>query len=281
MLPLGLHSGISDADYFAIDLPSSSTTKTLIDGSNAHLGYLRDHPEQDDDTDALTVGAFVHSTLLQPPEVVDASFLIVPEINRRTNQGKADYERLSAQAAEGRRRLITGEQVERGLAIVDGVLANTPARNLLSTATHREIVAIGEIAGRPCKAKLDALIVSEGGPTCVIDIKTAATVSPGGFARAAATYHYYHQAAFYTSIMSSIGHTVEDVVLIAAEKTPPFTCCAYRIPETAILTAQRRLPDLVSRWIAVQGGNRDGFSGSIATLTPPRWWTTSNEEYQP
>ena len=114
----GLHR-MTDRAYFAIDLPSSSQTKVLATGTNAHLGWQREHPE--DETDALTVGAYLHALLLQP-QSIKFDFVVVPKVDRRTTAGKAEW--AAAQACNPKAGCFATPQGRGGiLARVAGALS--------------------------------------------------------------------------------------------------------------------------------------------------------------
>jgi hypothetical protein len=269
--PIGIHR-LSDKDYFAIDLPSSSSTKVLASHPNATLAWERENPREE--SDDFAVGAYVHACLLDP-ESIPSNFIMVGEINKRTKEGKAEWESLQRRAERNGARLLMREQRELGDAMAVSAQANPSVRTLLASACEREIAVIGEIGGRPAKAKLDAVldIQTEDGPvTCIVDLKTTKSADPRQFAKDAAAYGYFHQAAFYTRLLRQHRRAVEDYVVIAVEKTPPYLCAVYRIPSVAIAVADEKVAALVERWWSVKDGDRTGYPQGIVELEPPRWW---------
>ncbi|MEY3141799.1 MAG: hypothetical protein RLY21_292 [Planctomycetota bacterium] len=265
--PTGIHS-IPDRAYFAIDLPSSSQTKTLIDGTNAHLAHERENPREE--SDAFAIGAWVHARLLAPATVEDA-FIVTGKIDRRTTEGKAEHAAITKRASLTGARIITSDQVAEAERMVTAVRENTDAARLLNTLTMREITVIGEIGGKPAKAKLDG-VIALAGASIIVDIKTTQSADPREFAKSAATFGYYHQAAWYARLLNQVAAPVDDFVIIAVEKAAPYLCAVYRIPTVAMVAADVRLEELAARWWAVQGGDRTGYAGGIAELAPPAWW---------
>lgn len=53
-----------------------------------HFQYRKNHPLEQ--TTALLVGSAVHKMVLEP-ETFDSEFVIAPDINRRTKNGKEEY----------------------------------------------------------------------------------------------------------------------------------------------------------------------------------------------
>lgn len=269
----GIHL-LTDEVYFGIDMPSSSGTKTLIDEPNARLAHERENPREE--TDAFAIGAYVHALLLDP-HAISVNFIVTGKIDKRTKEGKAEWDSVTKRAALSGARLITSEQVALAQAMADSVIAHPSAASLLARVTHRETTIIGEIGARPAKCKADAII---SGPEALgedghilIDIKTTQSVSPRSFAKDAASFGYFHQFAFYRRLLEQSGFGPQrDAVVIAVEKAAPYLCAVYRIPDIAIEVADRKIDLLVERWWCVKAGDRSGYSENIVDLEPPRWW---------
>ena len=265
--PIGIHR-LTDAAYFGIDLPSSSSTKTLLTGTNAHLAHERETPREEND--AFTLGAYLHALLLDP-ESIAANFIALGDIDRRTKEGKAEWESAQRRAGLSGARIITRPLVEQAAAMAQAVRENPSAASLLNTLSDRETTIIGEIAGRPAKAKVDG-IVRLAGACIVLDVKTTESARPTDFAASAAKFGYFHQAAFYRRLVEQNIGVLDDFVIIAVEKKPPYLTAVYRIPFHAIETADRRIDELVARWWEVAEGDRTGYALTIQELEPPRWW---------
>jgi len=277
--PAGIHR-LSDEQYFALDLPSNSTTKTLLFGPNARLAHERENPREE--TDDFAIGAYVHALCLDPASVA-TNFVVNPKVDRRTKDGKAEWERVSRQAALSGARLITDEQVAKATAIAESVLAHPSASRLLASRSGAETTVIGSIGGRPAKCKIDAYTILETpAPShghILIDLKTTKSAEPRAFAKDAATFGYYHQFAFYRRLLEqqpSMGAQM-DAVIIAVEKEPPYLCAVYRVPSLAIEIADRKIDGLVERWWRVKEGDRTGYPQDIVELEPPRWWLIGEE----
>jgi len=265
--PAGLHR-LPDAEYFAIDLPSSSGTKTLLNGTNAHLAAERETPREENE--AFTLGAYLHALLLDP-ESIATNFIALGDIDRRTKEGKIEWESAQRRAGLSGARIITRTLVAQANAMAQAVRENSTAASLLNTLSDREVTIIGDIGGRPAKAKVDG-IVRLAGACIVLDIKTTESAAARDFAGSAAKFAYFHQAAFYRRLVEQQIGVMDDFVIIAVEKKAPYLTAVYRLPFHAIETADRRIDELVERWWQVAEGDRTGYPLTIQELEPPRWW---------
>lgn len=268
----GLHR-LPDREYFALPLPSSSETKVLLEGTPAHLAHQRENPREEND--AFAVGAYCHALLLDPNSI-DDGFIRTGKIDRRTKEGKAEWESVQRRLALSGARAITDDQVALAEAMAHSVRCNPSAASLLNTLSHREVTVIGEIGGRPAKAKADG-IITLAGASIVVDIKTTQSAAPGEFARSAATFGYYHQAAWYSRLVSQALAPVDDFIIIAVEKEPPHLCAVYRIPAVTLTAADAHLDRLAATWWRVLEGDRSGYPTTIENLEPPAWWLTAQE----
>lgn len=267
-LPAGLMK-FEDAVYFDIDLPSSSTTKALINGTNAHLAHEREQTREEND--AFTLGAYLHALLLAPPATIENDFIKLGKIDRRTIAGKDLWAAAQRRAELSGARIITADLVEQGESMAASVRDHVNASTLLASLAHREITIIGEIAGRPAKAKIDG-IATKRHSCLIVDIKTTESAAPKDFAGSAAKFGYFHQAAFYRRLAEQQVSVVDDFLIIAVEKKAPYLTVIYRIPSVAMDVADQKIDALVERWWQVNEGDRTGYPSSIQDLEPPRWW---------
>lgn len=266
----GLHR-MGDARYFALDCPSSSGTKGLINGTNAHLAWERDHPE--DETDAMLIGSYLHARLLQPAEIAK-QFVVCPKVDRRTKEGKAQWAEMEAVAYAKGAALISEANADLAESMAVAAMSHRGVAQVLSSCVEREIVAIGEIGGRPAKCKIDGILQSKNSrnEVCIIDVKTTVSAANREFGRSVVSYGYAHQAAFYARVLGSLGLIVEDFIFIAIEKERPHCVAVYRLPDVAVSVADHHIDRLVERWWKVKAGDKTGYPEEIQELVLPGWW---------
>ena len=114
-------------------------------------------------------------------------------------------------------------------AMVDAVRGNSDAMKLIDGA-QVELSVTWDHDGRACKGRVDALkmIGDESDPRYIIvDLKTTQDVSPRGFARTVANYHYHGQLAFYSDGLHSNGVQCVGHAIIAVQNSHPFDCAVY------------------------------------------------------
>lgn len=86
----GIYFDISNEDYHAGDGVSKSQLD-MVALSPALLQWQKSAPVDTEKLKALDMGTALHCLLLEPEEF-DKRFIVAPQFNLRTNQGKADQE---------------------------------------------------------------------------------------------------------------------------------------------------------------------------------------------
>ncbi len=257
-----IHPGQSDGWYDELPGIRASWLKALRSQTPAHL-LARMHG-QGESHDALRFGRAFHAALLQPS--VFASWAVAPEVDRRTREGKARWEEFIT-AVRGLDYITAGES--EMLEAMRQSFAASGISRLLEMCEHREVVMTGEIAGQPCKCRIDACSESEA---ILIDIKTAISAAPRQFGRAAAEYGYPLQMAFYRELMRQNGIDCGAVILVAVEKTRPHCVAAYRIQEADLDRVALEIPELVGRFAeCVSTGAWPGYEDRIIDIELPDW----------
>jgi exodeoxyribonuclease VIII len=95
----GIYFDISNEDYHAGDGVSKSQLD-MVALSPALLQWQKSAPVDTEKLKALDMGTALHCLLLEPEEF-DKRFIVAPQFNRRTNQGKR-MKRLSRIARSGK-----------------------------------------------------------------------------------------------------------------------------------------------------------------------------------
>lgn len=262
---------IPDPAYRAIDLPSASQCKVLLDGTNAHLAYHREHGREE--TSALIVGQYLHALVLEP-DTINSRFEFCSKADRRTKDGKDAYATALARAQSRGATLLHEPDAQLAEAMFDAVTAKPVAMAVVQRCEMREVTVIGEIDGRLAKARMDGVILDDSGRfATIVDLKTTTCAGLNAFGRSAVTYHYPFQAAFYSRLLRSIGIVdVEDFIFVAVEKERPHLAAIYRCSGVGIEVSDRGIDAIVRRWWAVKEGDRTGYPDEIQELELPRWF---------
>lgn len=264
--PFGWHPNIPDTEYHRSPALSSSFLRTLLGRSPAHAMAQRLEPQPE--TPALTLGRPVHGRVLEP-ESFGSRFAVAPKVDRRTKQGKAEYEAFCA--AHPGAVILSESDGELVNAIGAAVRAHPLAPRLI-TGGQAEVSGFfnDPETGIACRIRPDYLHTDAG---LMVDLKTTLDASAREFARSIWRYRYDMQAAFYAMGFEAItGEPLNDFVFIVVEKAPPYAVGMYRLDESALAQGARDVRRALD--IAAQCMERDhwpAYSESIEPITLPVW----------
>ena len=178
--------------------------------------WYMDHPQEP--TPALLFGQTVHKLLLQPDTFSD-EFAVAPNVDRRTKGGREEYN--SFLEAAGSKTVITGEDYQRAIAMVDKCLSEPFMEQLISGEHEVPFFWTDELTGENCKCRADA-IAEIGDNLVIVDYKTTTDASTDTFMREAMKWGYGFQAAMYSEGVEKNTGRKPLFVFIAQEKTEPY-----------------------------------------------------------
>ena len=213
---------LTQAEYRAIDALGSTDIKTLLENP-----YLFKHGIKKEPTDNLILGSLIHTMLLEPSKL-GSEYIVLPELNLRTNEGKAKKAELETQAKEEGKTLVKGELFQKAEAVSKSFL-NSSLSSFLRGEVKAETSFFGEIDGVKVKARPDLIIPDQ---KIIIDFKTTSTSGGGSadsFAKMAANFSYYIQAALYLEITE-----YKQFYFIVLETTEPFMVGCYKLDSEAL-----------------------------------------------
>jgi len=259
----GVFYGQPAAEYHAREAMSASGAKKML-RSPQHYRLMRDTPSEP--TAPMQFGTVVHAGVLEP-DTFGEVVAIAPEVNKRSKDGKAEWEAFGA--ANAGRIILSAEDHRRALACIAAVRAH-PAASKLLDGGEREISLYWQ-DGRynvPCKARYDAF--NQGG---VVDLKTTQDASPEAFGRSCATFLYHAQAAMYLSAGEhALNATPRFFAFICVESEPPHAVACYVLPSAAILAGGVLINIALERYAAaLAAAEWPGYPQTIDTLPFPKW----------
>lgn len=219
------------------DLPFDQYNK--IDATrNSYLGKLNKCPAaalvEDKTTDAMSLGRAIHALVLEGQEAFDESCTVLPEINRRTNAGKAEFAQF--QIDNVGKELIKPKDLEMIEAMKIAVYKHPAAQTVLEEgASEQTVVWKDNGTGLLCKCRPDR---SPNPDTrTLVDLKSTVDAGEDAFLRAMIKYGYMRQGSFYLDGMNAHRKKDEwftDFVFIAVEKEPPYKVGVYHMDEEMI-----------------------------------------------
>lgn len=247
-----------DASKYHGDPSLSKSGLDQFKRSPAHYRAWRDGDFDVEQTPAMAFGSAFHCAVLE--EALFASRYRVFEGDRRTKQGKMDYEALEASGAT----IITKDMMNDIKAMQMAVIAHPSAHPILSNA-KTEVSVFDTWDGVSVKARID--ILPDDGDI-IGDIKTTQDASPAGFAKSAASLRYHVQAAWYLRFFPN----KRRFIFIAVEKTAPYEVGVYELDQMAIDAGNAEIDRQLELFRSCQEFNSwPGYSSQIQTLTLPNW----------
>lgn len=262
-----IHHGMPEAVYRAVPAISPSGAKHLA-RSPAHYRAAIDTPAEE--TAAQRTGRAAHYAVLEP-DTFATRCVPAPEISKRSNAGKAAHEEFAAQHPGC--TILTASEYATAEAISAAVRAHPLIPALLAGAEiESSLFWTNPETGAACKGRPDALRFYGDGGATVLDLKTTLDASPGAFARAVLNYGYHVQAAAYLEGLRTLGYEARDFIVIAVEKSPPYCCAIYRMPDAAIELGAKRWREACALFAeCTERGEWPGYPADLRELQLPAW----------
>tara|TARA_R110002020_G_scaffold2532_3_gene12140 strand:- start:2423 stop:3262 length:840 start_codon:yes stop_codon:yes gene_type:complete len=173
---------------------------------------------------AMVFGDAFHTSILEPHKF-EEKFIVEPNINKRTNAGKEEYQKWLDDNIG-----MTSLKVKDYDCVMNmrnKLLSDSYFKELLSGGTA-EYVDVWEEQGVNCKGKYDYITMDK-----IIDIKTTSnTCEKDKFIDTAEKYGYFRQAAFYLDgAWSHNEKAPREFYFIVIEKTPPYLFNVFIVGE--------------------------------------------------
>jgi exodeoxyribonuclease VIII len=235
---------------------STSALKAFSKSPNHCLAYYAQTIEP---TPAMQLGSAVHCAILEPDKLKER-YVVAPQVDRRTKEGKAEWEAFTASAGE--RTVLTREQGETLAAVTAAVFADPISHDLINACTTFEEEIIGQILGTPYKGILDMRCND-----FIADIKTCTDASAEAFSRQAFNLMYHEQAAAYAILAEK---PEIPFYFIAVETSPPYNTQVFKQSEASRTKATHHLHQLIRRW-QEWDGNPATYTNTVTTLEIPHW----------
>lgn len=260
---------LSNAEYHQHGAISNSRLKLFAESRKLYRAIYVDKTLEYNVTPAMLLGSLVHCMLLEPEEV-HSQYVVCPECDRRTKEGKAIWADFCATA--GTREVIKMEMWEQAQAICKAVLANEMVQSIFDACDLYEHAHfwIDYKTGHPCRCKFDMLSRERD---MVFDFKITGEAGPKAFASQIASFCYDGQAAWYSDGYLSLEGRVPNFVFVAVQKEPPFEIGFYELHADDIANAKKRNEKLLAQLIECHGsGNWEmPHEREIQTIRLPRF----------
>ena len=225
--------------------------------SPAHYIYAVTHEKAP--SPALAFGTAAHKYILEPDTFFD-EYVLLPRLDRRTKEGKAKWEEISASG----KTILSEDDFNTIVEMWKAICENPTAKALLTTGIHETAVQWNDWkTGEPCKCRPDVL-TQYNGDDYIVDYKTTTSCEPGHFERSCRAYGYKLQAGMYTEGVLNSTFAKCKFAFVAQEKTPPYAVRVYFCDEGFVdegLQVYRELVDLYHK--CKESGEWPGYEDGV------------------
>lgn len=192
-----------------------------ISDSPEKYKYFKDNPPEQ--TPAMAFGSAIHKLILEPDTFFD-EYAVAPEINRRTNDGKAQWEKFVSDNAG--KTIITADDYNTMKEMETKLKTVSLARSLLYEDGKSEVPVFwtDPETGEKCKAKLDRLDIGLDGRYYIVDYKSALSAETFRFNSEIFKLGYHVQSGMYsegTQIAYNLDYRPV-FLFVVQEKKPPY-----------------------------------------------------------
>jgi exodeoxyribonuclease VIII len=191
----GLYLHMSNEDYHKAPGVSKSGLD-LIAGNPSTYKWQQGAPVDTEKLDALDAGTALHCALLEPDEF-ESRFIVMPEFNLRTTDGRADRDSFMAETADEGKIVLVAE-VHRQLQLMrKSAYAHPVVRMIMEARGHNEasIFWNDDETGELCRIRPDRHIWSDEVGPVIVDVKKCAGIDR--FETHAEEFRYHVQHAMY------------------------------------------------------------------------------------
>lgn len=280
----GLHLDVAPETYHQreIGVINRSALDQFAKSPLTYLTWVRGELP-DRETDAMRLGNAFHCAALEPARFA-RHYAIEPDYGHcqkhdpsgtTKEQGARNRELRDAwRAKHAGATLLSAEDGEMIAGMTRALRSHPKVSKILARGIAESVVRWDDRElGLPCKARPDFLI--DDLELCV-DLKSTLDASEGAFTRDIFNLGYDLAVAHYKDGLAEIGRTVEDMILIAVEKTPPYLIGLYDVSpqdEQAARETNRALMARLQRCLFAN--DWPGLPIDIVTARRPPWFRRS------
>lgn len=247
---MDLVAGIFDKEeeaYRSIDAVNFSTI-SKIEKSPKHYKYFLEN--ETPTVPAMEKGSALHLRMSNRDKF-NSDYLIAPDIDRRTTDGKKTYAQFVAQSAF--KRIISSKDYNDVTYMAEAIESNIVAMELLSGGVAEHSMFWKDpIYDLWLKGKCDYI----KDQSIIIDIKTTENASRNNFLESVKKYNYALQASFYISGLFEITKKQNiSFIWIAVESKPPWGVAIWKASEQMIKNGNLSMRYCLNKLVECQEKN--------------------------
>jgi hypothetical protein len=238
---------------------SYSSLKEFAKSPSHYIHYINSKKEPSKE---MAFGSLIHCLLLYSQQFPEL-FIVAPDVDRRTTDGKAKWNEFLSQS-EGK-IIVTGDELDQATEIVNKVFADESIHSMIKECTHFEHKWTNSINGLPFTGYIDAL-----SDDFIIEVKTTSDANPVNFMRDFYNRKYHIQASLYKTVMN------KPVVYIIIETKPPFNYFFAQITTAYTDLGWREIGMLTNKFKECMKENawNEGYQYMLddkIVISPPSW----------
>ncbi len=231
--------------------------------------YYRDNPIAP--TPSLIFGQMFHKLALEP-ETFSNEFAVMPNVDRRTREGKEAWNEFK-ESADGKTVVSSDDYAKATEMCIS--LQNAPfVKKLLSGEREKEFFWQDDLTGEPCKCRADCITETRG-INIITDLKSSSDATTEHFMKDAVNYGYDFQAGMYRDGIEKCTGKKHIFVFIVVEKDPPYAVNVLQADEIFIKRGYDIFRELIGIYHDCKvTGNWYGYLGKhtvINNLSLPAW----------
>lgn len=218
---------------------SYSSGKNFLISPQHYMHYLTKPFEP---TPALIFGNLVDCLLLTPNEF-ETRYVIAPKFDRRTKQGKLDYDEFLKNNTT--KAWIDQDMLDEAKLMVEAANTNPISKKLLERITQTQIRHkwVDKKTGLHCITILDG-----EGSNIIFDLKTCASADPEDFQRDAFNLDYPLQAGFALEYAKVKKFEFPEYYYLCLEKGAPYAVSVNRASDEYLEYGKQRYRELMDKF---------------------------------
>ena len=219
-----------------------------MEDSPEKFRYFLDHPTEQ--TPAMAFGSACHKYILEPDDFND-EYVLAPNVDRRTKDGKAAYEAFMAENAG--KTIISENDLAVMMEMANAIDRCPLAKKLLrgKGETETPFFWVDRDTGERCKIKTDRLVKFRRRWT-IVDYKTTQCAETYRFNSDIWKLGYYFQTGMYTEGVQQAKELRRrpDFVFVVQEKKPPYSVNVIDASEEVIRAGNVKFHELLEKYHA-------------------------------
>lgn len=184
--------------------------------------YIKHLTEPFEQTEQMILGSCVDVLMLEP-EKFEKKFLVYEKFEKRSNDAKAKWQQMIAEAQEKKITLITEDTLKTAKTCVEAVLSNDQVKTLVEAKKRTQVRL--KWTDRKTRLPLIGYVDFETeawGQNFIVDLKTSVSADPEDFIRQAGKLDYQLQAGSYLSGYPRCFFTFPMMAFLVVETDEPF-----------------------------------------------------------